>query len=803
LLARDILLYTLLADLPSEGSDEHLRTIWNFYYHFSIDQGTFDMVLNQCQVLVDLSSDIDTWNNSKYGAFLRFSSLHSLSTIRKHWTLYIETKNFSKGEMDALRAEFRKGSCAKDSIGSKIGLGFSAVRSSGPLCSESRDINTSKQFDHYWKTGVTFDEPDKVAKANQVNPTFIYSAMMKTLPHSYGSNPILPFHLAGIIAPISGSQSDNGVSISGLVQGAVEEFKSWCLAFNKRIKEGPPLVIRFLVGDPIAVCRALHHCATNCSVDPGLYIAPWSATLIKLDGGDYAESTSGRAPLQFNVIDTSNLADSIGFLNILIPCRPLMQTSPSSVIYTNTIHSNDQDDGIARDDFPQSLCGNLSVLSIILDLIPVSYISNFTSHCYIYEIVSAVTAESRKQIYNYHFIWRIGALSDSTAIGQSDQRLKFDEGQLANFVYRLYLNMFAHENVGSVLQQKQISKLTEVHYSRFTLAYILRLVKDRVGVNWKNVMLQLHDLISGDETLLLGSNGLQDLFCSLHILGVYSFPPFSPDFIANLKDGPLKEWRIVPPVVCISFRVPRKSFDVLGTEQIWNPVLHCCLMAPGSAHNVFPHYQSFWGEMKADYSTDSSEEPKVTFEEDFEGIRGSSPAICTFYVPTWILAANGPQKVALSVQKSPSVVEKLSRVLGPYLTLFSTDLTDRRHVHITRDRPGNPGELQKLQSISFARSAAQEKQPLHNLVKVTLDSAGRKVAFLTGRANINDLEAKDSLANGDAVSIDQISPQALQISVGSHLQTIAYPFPVNSIDSRTRIARKSSYVEVSAHVFRH
>ena len=757
------------------------------------------MVLNQCQVLVDLSSDIDAWNGSKYGAFLRFSSLHSLSTIRKHWTLYIETKNFAKGEMDALRAEFRKASSANDSIGSKIGLGFSAVRSSGPLCNESKDI-TSKQFDHYWKTGVTFDEPDKVAKANQVNPTFIYSATMKTLPHSYGSHPILPFHLAGIIAPISGSQSDNGVSASVLVQGAVEEFKSWCLAFNKRIKEGPPLVIRFLVGDPIAVCRALHYCATNGSVDPGLYIAPWSATLIKLDGGDYEESTLSRAPLQFNVIDTSNLMDSIGLLNILVPCRPLMRTSPSSVIYTTTSHSDDQNDGIARDDFPESLCGNLSVLSIILDLIPVPYISNFTSHCYIYEIVRMITAGSQKQIFNHHFIWRIGTLSDSTAIGQStasDQRLKFDEGQLANFVYGLYLNMFAHENVGSALQQKKIRKLTEVHYSRLTLAYVLRLVKDRVDVDWKNVMLKLHNLIAGD---LLGSNNLQDLFCSLHILGVYSFPPLSPDFIADVKDGPLKEWRTVPSVVCISFRVPRKSFDVLGAEQIWNPVLQCCLMAP-SAHHIFPYYQSFWGEMKADYSKDSSEEPKVTFEEDFTGIRGPSPAICTFYVPTSILAANGPQKVALSVQKSSSTVAELSQVLGPHLTLFSTDLTDRRHVHITRDRPGNLGELQKLQSISFARPAAQEKQPLHNLVKVTLDSANRKVAFLTRRANINDLKAKDSFANGDAVSIDQISPQAMQISVGGHLQTIAYPFPVNSTDSKTRIARKSSYVEVSVHVF--
>ena len=31
--ARNILLYTLLADFPTEQSDEYLQKIWNFYYH--------------------------------------------------------------------------------------------------------------------------------------------------------------------------------------------------------------------------------------------------------------------------------------------------------------------------------------------------------------------------------------------------------------------------------------------------------------------------------------------------------------------------------------------------------------------------------------------------------------------------------------------------------------------------------------------------------------------------------------------------------------------------------------------------
>ncbi|KAF8697112.1 hypothetical protein AX14_001438 [Amanita brunnescens Koide BX004] len=65
-------------------------------------------------------------------------------------------------------------------------------------------------------------------------------------------------------------------------------------------------------------------------------------------------------------------------------------------------------------------------------------------------------------------------------------------------------------------------------------------------------------------------------------------------------------------------------------------------------------------------------------------------------------------------------------------------------------------------------------------VKVTLDSANRKVALLTGRANIQDPKAKAALANGATVSVNQISPRVMQISIGDNLQNIVYPFPINS-----------------------
>ena len=754
------------------------------------------MVLKQCQVLVDLSPDITTWNNSKYGISLRLSSTHSLSMIRKHWKLYIGTMEFSEAEMDSLRAEFRMGYASE--------VNMTSIRAAGPLWTELNDMG-SQQFDRYRKTGVTFEERDKVTKANEINPTFAYSAKGKGFSLHYGSDPIVSFHLAKTLGPISGTRSNKTVTTSDLVKGAMEEFKRWCLAFSRRIKkQQAPLVIRFLVGDAIAACRALHYCTVNGSVDPGLYTAPWSPALMKLDGGDYEQGASYRAPLQFNVIDTSNLTDHIGLFNILIPCRPLMQTRSSSVIFTDTLLPLNDENTTTRDGFLELLCGDLSVLSMILDLIPVSYPSNFTTHSNVHEIMALAVntyVGDRKQFHE-HNAWRIGTLSDSMVIrkdAQLDQRMKFDELQLATFLYGVYMKMFSDENVDDISQSPLImlEKHSILHYSRFTLAYLSRFVKDRVDVNWEDVMNYLHDLISRDRKLHMGTNNLQDLFCSLHLLDVYSFYAFRPIIYADVKKGPLKRWKNVPPVICISLKVPRKSFDILSAaaKEIGSPYLDCSLIGP-AALNLFLQYQCFWGKLKAEYSKDSSQEPKVTFEEDAEGFRGTSPAIFTFYIPSWFLNVDATHRVAVSVRSNLITVMKLEPVLGPSMDLFSAELTDRRYVHITRERPGNPGELQKLRRVSFALPTSQETRSFHNPVKVTLDSAARQVALLTGRANIEDAKVKASLANGAAVSIRQISPRAMQISIGNHLQTIIYPFPINSSDSKTRIARKSSYVEV-------
>ncbi|KAM6496295.1 hypothetical protein JOM56_009001 [Amanita muscaria] len=797
-LARNVMLYTLIADIPVKDTSDYISKLWNLYFHFFIDGRTLSMILSQCQRLVEVSVDIQSWNDSDYGKFLRFSTTHTLSEVRRHWMLYFETQKLSSTEKKSLHAKFRKGNSA-DVSGPLYKHNLTSIRSAGPLWMSLKDLG-SRQFDRYWKSGTTFGDDMDIAAAKQINPTFAYSAMGRGFALHYGSDPILSFHLAKGLAPLKGSVRTESASISNLIQTSKAQFKEWCLALNRRLIERPSsLTIRSFIGDALAFCRALHYRSVNNSINSGVYTMSWSPTLILLDGGGYEEDSPHPAPLQFDVIDTSNLTDHLGLLNILVTSRPLMRRKPSSILHTNTLlPANDK--GMVRDGFLTYLCGDISTMSLLLDLIPMSYVSNFTTHSNVHELTSLVMQNSSRQFHE-RVAWRIGSISDTSILpieARTDKRLQFDDQQLADVLYDIYLQMFNDENMNVALQS--MIKHPQVHYIRFSYAYLLRFVKDTVAVDWSACMKKLHTLISKDKTLIVGLNNLQDLYISMHLVGVYSFFAFSTEFnnYVVAKEGILNGWDEVPPLLCVTFIIPRSKFmpiENLDPKEFGSLAFMGAIVGNGS-HSCFQHYQSFFGQARADYpDIECSQEPTITFEKDPQGYNGTSPVIFTFYIPTYQIGHKAENlQIALSVRPTGMLIHKLTPILGQFLTIHSAPLMDRQYVHITRERPGNEGELQKLLRASFHDLVASDESTLTTSVKVALDQ--RRVAQLTGRIDIVDNEAKVAFEKKASVEIQQVSPQAMRVSFDKYRRIIPYPFPIDSTESKSRIARKSGYLEI-------
>jgi hypothetical protein len=132
------------------------------------------------------------------------------------------------------------------------------------------------------------------------------------------------------------------------------------------------------------------------------------------------------------------------------------------------------------------------------------------------------------------------------------------------------------------------------------------------------------------------------------------------------------------------------------------------------------------------------------------------------------------------------------------MAIFETKLEDNSHVHITKHTPGQQG-LPVVGSLSGHADPATVQSSATTLSPEVDETSGRIIA-IGGRANILTDEGKRLLQEKVPITLHQTSPLTIDIVFGERLlvHTLTYRVPVTQENSKTRIARKSSYVEVIA-----
>ncbi|KAL1621054.1 hypothetical protein SLS56_009359 [Neofusicoccum ribis] len=170
-----------------------------------------------------------------------------------------------------------------------------------------------------WDRGITAG-PDDTANPDLPNPMF--SGEMDDLTLHCGTDPTLGFHLATAYAPLAASSplNPNLAKAHGpepAVKAARQQFAAWCSAFRQCSAH---FTLRFFVGEALTLCHVLQQKLTAGDESWTQWSrGPYMPDPLILDGDDYR---SGQAPLAFNVIDTSNLVDHFGSINLLLACLP-------------------------------------------------------------------------------------------------------------------------------------------------------------------------------------------------------------------------------------------------------------------------------------------------------------------------------------------------------------------------------------------------------------------------------------------------------------------------------------------------
>ena len=770
--------------------------IWSTFYHFFLDDTSLGLLLAQCRKLIQISNDIKTWSASKYGRFLRFCTEYSLEEIRRHWVLYLEMETMPVREKALLKSNFISGMKA---VKSKYSAVHSAVNAAGPFAVEIFEL-APKHFREFWSTGVTVGISPQSEAYPHLNPTFVYSASGTKFNVHYGTDPIVSFHLAPIFTSIKGIQRPSTISIKEIVEGARQQFFSLCSSLKSRLslESSANLTIRFFVGDALAFCRALHHCGDANLTETGIYTYAWGGSQINFNVQDYSQNITRRAPLTFNFIDTSNLTDHLGLINILLLTIPLLQQNSSSTISTNTLLKTDTSDSALA----SKACADIPTLALFLGVAPSQYLSHFTSHSNKHSMLFSAMIDSQfPQMISWKFPFSaIPGATHDIQISSTVVRLVCDARKLAEFLFLVYCDIFAADN-GMELFKNPSLTMKSVNYTRSSFVVLLGFVKAKAPTEWDQIMDFFINFIESNASLKMWLHHYQDLLCQLHLHGLFTINTLRPTYTESLRSPQdrFHGWKDVPPVVCVVLKVPRqniKNLEDMDPDKILTPSLECHTSG-SNFHNIHSSLQFIFGDIEKSVTKGES---SVKVIEDREGWKGSSDLIVTFYMPSWILLRE-PKSVTIGLHfhVCASTMVSLSAQLGMALTIYSTTLTDTEHLQLVRERPGNIGELDRLRTIAAVpKSTTQNATEV--LTTVEFDKSGRNASTLTMRHVITAPNARNSLSNLASVTTKPVSDSVLEVTFDEYRHLFINPFAVRGNQSKTRVARKSSYIEVCRHI---
>jgi hypothetical protein len=788
--ARNTILFTLLAD---EGAVQKVPQIWDIFFHFYLDKASHDLLITQCRKLVELSSDLDSWNNGPYGPFLRMCTSDTLAELRRLWQLYIKTTTYSPSEAKAFKSAY-----AADIKASKAKSKFvlTSSRAAGPLSMYALKM-AGDHYNNYWETGICSAVPKRPSEVSYPNPTLVYSMVGDKFGVHYGTDPLSCFHLAEALVPAVGSaRHPEQVTLKDVITVCKTQFSLWCTSVSKVLgSHGPsspsPLIMRCFVGDALSLCQALGYSRTTKSTSTPFPVAPWKSACITFDSEAYGADKQSLAPTTFNVIDTSNLLDHVGVLNILVVTSPILQRTPSATLYTEGLSGSGPEDSLS-----QQLCGDIATIGLLLGLIPVSFVSQFTNRSNMHELMMQFSKENVTQNHE-RLAWRLlgGAEKLMTDL---DRPIDITPEQLAGVFFNVYLDIFFYQNMARKMTMVKQSPSSirifgDIHYHRRAYVEFLSVVKRRVITEWAPTMNMLHDKILGDRTLMTGMNCYQDLCCQLHLLGVFTVEWMSLQKVQEVyrieRPPVFHDWKAIPQTVCIVLVVPRARLQSLlpALDENGTPVLQCDVRGAMTS-NTYSCINTVFGTVKISGKGDGK---TAAIKEDATRRYGTSPLVVWFWVPSVVFSNEHQLSVVLTVLSTPATFT-LTMKLGFDLSLFRADMGDDQLVHILRQRPnavpGNPGEK------SMQIRDCSVKTPRATFV--TLDKDCKKPLSFTTRVDIVEPEMKTSLTSGATPTVKQVSMHSIAVVLGDKSLQFPFPLPIDAKKVKLRIARKSLYIEV-------
>lgn len=789
------------------------QLLWNLYYHLLLDEESAQVLRKHLVGLLAASASLKDWRESEFGGKFRFGNTSTLFSVRDIWHAYAES--LEKKDQNQYRRDFetvlKHSKTFKNAI-TRGGALYMAALSASPLGMVSSD-QIKIAMDSWWEKGTIGLVPDNT---NIPNPLFALT-LSKHCLLPYSADPILSYHLATAYAHLTEnsvvhSENQDGIpSPLAFVAAAQKQFSEWSQALVDMASR--ETTWRFIAADGLSFCHTLQHHLETGQLSGQIYRRQLTMERLELDPDEYGQQS--KAPKQFDVIDTSDLEDSLGGLNILTSASPLLKRVPWAALYTESKIGGKEGE---KPKFKELLSGPTRTVATLFGLSPVEYWTNATAVSNVEEYllnVNMAQPESERPGINWRFAWKFhGHLSGQT--GQV-MRLKVKDDDLVNLIYKVYRTLFVSEDMMAFLslsKDRQTSMLLKHAYPKYhrgSLVAVIRRLLQTVDASQEAVCRGVLTEITEDSSLMMGAMFSQALSLEMSRQGLFALSGVRQD-IQPGSTSLFSNWSKIPDAVAVTISIPAvhwKRFANAALEGNIGFTVEGGIRGVQGGKSMWDH---IFSDVQVTFGTVSttgdhqSEDFTVTVDEDAASWSGNSDMVATFSVPTAALLKD-PRRTKASLRLHSGVVQvsyfKKKLQLGDPerepMTIFETDLEDDGRVHVSKNQPGVNGFAIYSSLRSEVTQGATED--CRSSFTANIDESGG-ITTITGRLDVMTPNGKKLLTDKASVDARKVSPFIFEIVVGEQeaLYQLCFPVPVVKDGSVTRVARTSAYIEIMAHV---
>jgi hypothetical protein len=726
-----------------------------------------------------LSESLDKWKTGPYKA-LDIGTAETLRQLHRYWLKCSQTptRKVYEQTQTAMREVFSKLKAEDDEL-----VIAPLIRSFGPDAGLWQCI-ASSHICEYWTFGVadTLDSP----KQPICNPLFLYSSVAgDQFAIHKNTHPLSVFNLGMISVrePFDPSDRYNDAkrikeSMPKVLLNAKEQFRTWCEAFKTA-----EISLQFVIGDPMAFCYALlkqdapQHVQfiTN-------YSAPWSPNST-LD-------LKSVIPTSFNVIDTSNLMDNVGLVNVLVATVPLLEESPSSTIYTITATRPWPGDTEILEDY----MGTPYVTCSVLGIAPVAYLTGVSNTGLSQDEALVIDMIEPEHPIPLQMVWKIPSGGDPNVKIQNKHC--FDAVELSGFLFSIYTRMFVHEEAMHNILQDGFKRTVEtkhisVRHTKAGFAAFVAFLKRRHSTNFDQAIEAFHELLKF-------TTESQDLRLQMVCMGV-EMPKMELPSTEELKamfpqlgDGEIRSPDEIKPVTFVVFTVPRARLRAVTQRYMERKVkyeFHVRLYSTPTSYQIFSSPSAAFGTLV----TDSDGETRILFGDD--GWHGISDLHITLPLLTSFFITETTWTISFHLTATPGTSKAFRKNYGKDLEIFRSSVLDTNHVRILNSLPNAP-TTQPTLIPEAARTMAKSN---FRITKSHPNLNFSKKSFATFTTRITFRGEFDRPFS--RLQPKQTSPCVITVTYEGMEEACEFPFPVVGDTARLRVARKSGWIEVVVSLY--